>query len=224
MGTQLIDCAYKANVEKFVCVGSICAYPKFTPVPFKEEDLWNGYPEETNAPYGIAKKILSVQSQAYRTQYGFNSVVLYPVNLYGPRDNFDLETSHVIPAMLRKFSEARAQAQEEVWLWGDGTPTREFFYVDECARALVLAAERYESSAPMNLGSGEEVSMRVLAERIRTLVGFEGQIQWDVRRPNGQPRRRLDTSRARASLGFVSEVGLDEGLRRTHAWWLHSRG
>lgn len=219
MGIQLLHESWMAGVKKFVACGTICAYPKFTPVPFKEEDIWNGYPEETNAPYGIAKKIMSVQSEGYRAQYGFNSVVVYPVNLYGPRDNFDLDSSHVIPAMLRKFHEAKVARRPEVVLWGDGSPTREFFYVEDCAEGVVLTAERYDSSAPMNLGSGEEVSIKGLAEKVQRLVGYEGQVVWDTTKPNGQPRRRLDVSRARDLIAFRAFTDLDSGLARTVEWW-----
>jgi GDP-L-fucose synthase len=222
MGIQLIHESHQAGVEKLVAAGTICAYPKFTPVPFKEAELWNGYPEETNAPYGIAKKILGVQSAAYREQYGFNSCVVYPVNLYGPRDNFDLASSHVIPAMLRKFHAAKQSAQPSVTLWGDGSPTREFFYVEDCADGIVATAERYDSSEPMNLGSGEEISIRELAEKVRALVGYRGEIVWDTSQPNGQPRRRLDVSRAREQIGFEAKVGLDEGLKRTYAWMIEN--
>ena len=218
MGLQIMHEAHLAGVEKLVATATICAYPKFCPVPFREEDIWNGYPEETNAPYGIAKKMLSVQSAAYREQYGFNSVVVYPVNLYGPRDNFDLETSHVIPAMLRKFHEAKLAGAPEVVLWGDGSPTREFFYVEDCAEGILLAAERYESSEPMNLGSGEEIRIADLATMVARLVGYEGRVVWDVTKPNGQPRRRLDVTRARECIGFEARVSLEEGLRRTYAW------
>jgi GDP-L-fucose synthase len=218
MGVQLLHEAHKFAVPKLVAAGTICAYPKFCPLPFREEDIWNGYPEETNAPYGIAKKVLSVQSAAYRQQYGFNSVVVYPVNLYGPRDNFDLHTSHVIPAMLRKFHEAKQGMLPSVTLWGDGSPTREFFYVEDCAEGLLLAAEKYDSSDPVNLGSGEEISMKDLAEHIKTMVGFEGTTIWDTTKPNGQPRRRLDVSRARERFGFEASVSLTEGLRRTYEW------
>lgn len=218
MGLQLLHEAYVAGVEKLVATATICAYPKFCPVPFREEDLWNGYPEETNAPYGIAKKILSVQSAAYREQYGFNSAVVYPVNLYGPRDNFDLETSHVIPAMLRKFHEAKLAGAPEVVLWGDGSPTREFFYVEDCAEGILLTAERYDSSEPMNLGSGEEIRIADLATKIANLVGYEGRVVWDTTKPNGQPRRRLDVTRAREKIGFEARVSLEEGLRRTYEW------
>ncbi|MEB2313883.1 MAG: GDP-L-fucose synthase [Sorangiineae bacterium] len=218
MGIQLIHESWRAGVKKLVCVGTVCAYPKFCPTPFKEEDLWNGYPEETNAPYGIAKKVMGVQSAGYREQYGFDSIVLYPVNLYGPRDNFDLRTSHVIPAMLRKFAEAKREGRAEVALWGDGSPTREFFYVEDCAEGLVLAAERYDSSEPVNLGSGEEISIRLLAEKIARLVGYSGRVTWDTTQPNGQPRRRLEVSRARERFGFEAQVGLDQGLARTWEW------
>lgn len=218
MGIQLIHESWKAGVKKLVACGTICAYPKFTPVPFKEDDLWNGFPEETNAPYGIAKKIMSVQSAGYREQYGFNSVVVYPVNLYGPRDNFDLHSSHVIPAMLRKFHEAKLGGRPEVVLWGDGSPTREFIYAADCADGLVLAAERYDSSEPVNIGSGQEISIRELAERIMRLTDYQGRIVWDTSKPNGQPRRRLDVSRARDRFGFEATTSLDEGLRRTLAW------
>jgi GDP-L-fucose synthase len=218
MGVQLLHESFRAGVPKVVALATICAYPKFCPIPFREEDLWNGYPEETNAPYGIAKKVLSVQSAGYREQYGFNSVVLYPVNLYGPRDNFDLSTSHVIPAMLRKFQEAKSRNESEVVLWGDGSPTREFFYVEDCAEAILLAAEKYDSSEPVNVGSGEEISIRELAGKIAALVGYEGHVVWDTTKPNGQPRRRLDVRRAFERFGFRATTGLDEGLRRTYEW------
>jgi GDP-L-fucose synthase len=218
MGVQLLHECHRAGVGKLVALGTVCAYPKFAPVPFREGDIWNGYPEETNAPYGIAKKVLSVQSAGYREQYGFNSVVLYPVNLYGPRDNFDLSTSHVIPAMLRKFHEAKVASSGEVVLWGDGSPTREFFYVEDCAEGILLAAERYDSSEPMNLGSGEEISIRDLADKIAAVVGFRGNLRWDRSKPNGQPRRQLDVSRAREQLGFRASTSFDEGLRKTYDW------
>lgn len=218
MGIQLLHEAHQAGVEKVIATATICAYPKHCPVPFREDDIWSGYPEETNAPYGIAKKLLSVQSAAYREQYGFDSAVLYPVNLYGPRDNFDLESSHVIPAMLRKFHEAKQKGLAEVVLWGDGSPTREFFYVEDCAEGVVLAAEKYSSSEPLNLGSGEEIRISTLAMTIAALVGYEGRIVWDTSKPNGQPRRKLDVSRAKERLGFVAKVSLEEGLRRTYAW------
>ncbi|MBF8262018.1 MAG: fcl [candidate division NC10 bacterium] len=219
MGVQMLHESWKAGVEKFVAVGTVCSYPKFTPVPFREDDLWNGYPEETNAPYGLAKKMLLVQAQAYRSQYGFNAIYLIPVNLYGPRDNFDLATSHVIPALVRKFSEAKSAGEDRVVVWGDGTPTREFLYAENAAEGILLAAERYDSPPPVNLGSGEEISIRDLAHRIARLVGFEGQIVWDTSRPNGQPRRALDTTRARQAFGFSARTTLDEGLARTVAWY-----
>jgi GDP-L-fucose synthase len=222
MGTQLLHESFKAGIEKFVAVGTICAYPKFCPVPFREDDLWNGYPEETNAPYGIAKKVLSTQSAAYREQYGFNSVVLYPVNLYGPRDNFDPRTSHVIPAMFRKFQEAKVRGTTEVVLWGDGSPTRAFLYVDDCAEAILLAAERYDSSDPVNLGASGEISINSLAQKIAALVGFEGSVRWDASKPNGQPRRSLDVSRARERFGFSAETSFESGLRKTYAWMLNN--
>lgn len=224
MGIQLMHEAHLAGVKKLVATATICAYPKFCPVPFSERDLWSGYPEETNAPYGIAKKLLSVQSAAYREQYGFDSAVVYPVNLYGPRDNFDLETSHVIPAMLRKFHEAKVKGEGEVVLWGDGSPTREFFYVEDCAEGILLAAEKYDSSEPINLGSGEEIRIASLADKISDIVGYQGRIVWDTTKPNGQPRRRLDVSRAKEHLGFEAEVSLDEGLRRTYAWMRENPG
>src|SRR3954468_5236160 len=197
MGLQLFEESRLAKVAKLVALGTICAYPKFAPVPFKEDDLWNGYPEETNAPYGIAKKMMAVQSQGYREQYGMNSIVLFPVNLYGPRDNFDLHTSHVIPAMIRKFVSARQQGASEVSLWGDGSPTREFLYVEDAAEGILLAAEKYDSSDPVNLGSGEEISIRELATFIASATGFTGRFVWDTSKPNGQPRRSLDVSRAK---------------------------
>lgn len=219
MGVQLMHEAWKYGVEKFVAVGTICAYPKFTPLPFQEENLWNGYPEETNAPYGLAKKMLLVQAQAYREQYGFNAIYPLPVNLYGPRDNFNLETSHVIPALIRKCLEARQREEEQVVLWGDGSPTREFLYVEDAAEGLLLAAERYNGSEPFNLGSGQEISIRRLAETIARLTGFKGQLVWDTSKPNGQPRRALDTSRAEQYFGFRAQMPLEEGLRRTIEWY-----
>jgi GDP-L-fucose synthase len=221
MGAQVLHESYLAGVSKLVAVATVCSYPKFCPVPFREEDLWSGYPEETNAPYGIAKKVLSVQSLAYRQQYGFNSVVVYPTNLYGPGDDFDLQTSHVIPAMLRKFHEAKSRGEDEVVLWGDGSPTREFLYVDDCAEGILLAAERYDSSEPMNLAAGgDEISIKDLAVRIARVVGFQGQIRWDTGKPNGQPRRRIDAIRAREVLGFRAAIEFDEGLRRAYAAWM----
>ncbi len=218
MGIQLIEEARKAGVGKFVALGTICAYPKFAPIPFREEDLWSGYPEETNAPYGLAKKMMLVQCQAYRQQYGFNGIFLLPVNLYGPRDNFDLESSHVIPAMIRKMIAAR-DAGTDVTLWGDGSPTREFLYVEDCARAIVLAAERYDGPDPVNLGAGREISMKDLAALIGRHVGFEGEIIWDTTKPNGQPRRKLDVTRAKRLFGFEAQMQFDEGIKRTVSWW-----
>ncbi len=218
MGLQLIEECRLANVSKVVIAGTICAYPKFAPVPFKEEDLWNGYPEETNAPYGIAKKLLLVQSEAYRTQYGLNSIMLFPVNLYGPRDNFDPASSHVIPAMILKCLDAIRDRRDEIMLWGDGSPTREFIFVDDAAEGLLLAAERYDSSEPVNIGTGTEISIKDLAGAIAKETGFAGRISWDSSRPNGQPRRRLDTTRARERFGFEANVSLADGLRRTVEW------
>jgi GDP-L-fucose synthase len=223
MGIQLIEEARRAGVGKFVCLGTICAYPKFTPVPFREEDLWNGYPEETNAPYGIAKKALLVQLQAYRQEYGFDGIFLLPVNLYGPRDNFDLETSHVIPAMIRKFVEARDGRHEEVTLWGDGSPTREFLYVEDAAEGVILAAERYDAAEPVNLGSGRQIRIGDLARTIAEKVGYRGRIVWDTTKPNGQPRRLLDVSRAESRFGFRAATSFDEGLTKTIAWYEQHR-
>ncbi len=219
MGAQLMEVGRQAGVEKFVTISTICAYPKFTPVPFKEEDLWNGYPEETNAPYGLAKKMLLVQSQAYRQQYGFNSIVLFPVNLYGPRDNFDLQTSHVIPALIRKCLEAKRSDAPNIEVWGDGSPTREFLYVEDAAEGICLAAERYDSSEPVNLGSGMEISIKDLVHTIKRMIGFTGEIIWDTTKPNGQPRRSLDTSRAEKHFGFRAKTSFEEGLRRTIEWY-----
>lgn len=223
MGIQLIEHARRHGVEKFVAVGTICAYPKFTPVPFREDDLWNGYPEETNAPYGLAKKMMLVQAQAYREQYGFNAIYLLPVNLYGPRDNFDLESSHVIPAMIRKMLEARHSGAGEVVLWGDGSPSREFLYVEDAAEGILLATERYDGPLPVNLGTGQEWRIKDLAECIAEETGFEGRIVWDPARPNGQPRRCLDTTRARELFGFEAPTGFREGLRKTIAWYEANR-
>ena len=223
MGVHLIEESRLANVAKFVCLGTICSYPKFAPIPFREDDLWNGYPEETNAPYGIAKKALLAQLQSYRDQYAFDGIFVMPVNLYGPRDNFDLETSHVIPAMIRKFVEARERGENRVVLWGDGSPTREFLYVEDAAEGIVLAAEKYDGRDPVNIGTGMEISIRDLAETIRGLTGFEGEIVWDTSRPNGQPRRRLDVTRAREEFGFVARTSFDEGLRKTVEWFGASR-
>jgi GDP-L-fucose synthase len=215
MGIQLIDYARRFGVKKFVCLGTICAYPKYTPVPFKEEDLWNGYPEETNAPYGLAKKLLLVQLQAYRQQYGFNGIYLLPVNLYGPGDNIDHETSHVIPALIRKCLEAKEKRDESIVVWGDGSPTREFLYVEDAAEGILLATERYDKSEPVNLGSAFEMSIKELAETIARLTGFQGNIVWDPTKPNGQPRRMLDTSRAQKEFGFRAMISFEIGLSKT---------
>jgi GDP-L-fucose synthase len=223
MGIQLMEYARRFGIDKFIAVGTICAYPKFAPVPFKEEELWNGYPEETNAPYGLAKKMILVQAQAYRAQYGFNAIYLLPVNLYGPGDNFDLETSHVIPALIRKCVEAKANNDEQIILWGDGSPTREFLYVEDAAEGIVLATERYNGSEPVNLGTGEEISILSLAQMIAAEVGFSGSIVWDTTKPNGQPRRCLDVSRAQQYFGFRAQHGLREGIAKTLAWFLTHR-
>jgi GDP-L-fucose synthase len=206
-------------VEKFVALGTVCAYPKFTPLPFREENLWDGYPEETNAPYGLAKKMLLVQAQAYRDQYSFDAIYLMPVNLYGPRDNFDLETSHVIPALIRKFLEAQQRGDQEVVLWGDGSPTREFLYVEDAAEGILLAAERYNGREPSNLGSGNEISIKDLAQTIARMTGFQGMLVWDTSKPNGQPRRALDVTRAQEYFGFHAQVSFEEGLQRTIEWY-----
>lgn len=219
MGVQLMEAARRAGVGKYVAVGTVCAYPKFTPVPFREDDLWSGYPEETNAPYGIAKKIQLVQAQAYREQYGFNAVFLLPVNLYGPGDNFDLESSHVIPALIRKMVEARRVGADEVVVWGSGKPSREFLYVEDAARAILLASERYDKPYPVNLGSGVEITIKDLVGLIQELTGFEGEIVWDNSRPDGQPRRSLDVSRAKREFGFEAKVGLRKGLEKTIKWY-----
>ena len=219
MGVQVMEEARLAGVRKFVAIGTICAYPKFTPIPFKEEDLWNGYPEETNAPYGLAKKMLLVQAQAYRQQYGFPAITLFPVNLYGPRDNFDLETSHVIPAMIRKFVEARRAGRSEVTLWGSGKPTREFLFVRDAAEGVLLAAERYNGGEPVNLGAGFEISIADLAGLIAKLTKYAGRVVWDASRPDGQPRRRLDVTRAEKEFGFRASTPFEEGLRETIAWY-----
>ncbi len=223
MGVQLIHESWKRNIEKFVAIGTICAYPKFTPVPFKEEEIWNGYPEETNAPYGLAKKMLLVQSQSYRQQYGYNSIFLLPVNLYGPRDNFNPASSHVIPALIKKFLEAVEQGDPEVVVWGDGSPTREFIYADDAAEGILLAAERYNGSEPVNIGSGFEISIKDLAELIGRLTGFTGKLVWDTSKPNGQPRRRLDTERAAEFFGFRAKVTFEEGLKQTIDWYRANR-
>jgi GDP-L-fucose synthase len=219
MGAQLLHEAYRARVEKFVALGTVCAYPKFAPIPFHEEDLWNGYPEETNAPYGLAKKMMLVQSQAYRQEYGYDSIFLLPVNLYGPGDNFDPASSHVIPALIRKCLEAAARSDEEVVVWGDGSPTREFLYVEDAAEGIVLACERYTRSDPVNLGSAFEINIRDLVTTIARLTGFTGRLVWDTSKPNGQPRRKLDVSRAEAAFGFRSHTPFDVGLRRTIDWY-----
>jgi GDP-L-fucose synthase len=221
MGLHVLEEARLANVGKVIVAGTICAYPKFAPVPFHEDDLWNGYPEETNAPYGIAKKLVLVQAQAYRAQYGLHTVMLFPVNMYGPRDNFDLRTSHVIPAMIRKFLEAKAGA---VTLWGDGSPTREFIYVEDAAEGMILAGERYDDPEPVNLGSGAEISIKDLALRVAEATGFTGTITWDTAQPNGQPRRRLDVSRATERFGFTATTTLDDGLANTVAWYRKQHG
>jgi GDP-L-fucose synthase len=223
MGVQLIHEAYLRHIEKFVAIGTVCAYPKFTPVPFREDDIWNGYPEETNAPYGLAKKMLLVQSQSYRQQYGYNSIFLLPVNLYGPRDNFRSESSHVIPALIRKFVEAQDQGMKSVEVWGDGSPTREFIYVEDAAEGILLATELYNSSEPVNIGSGYEISIKNLAELIARLVGFEGELVWDTSKPNGQPRRGLDTSRALREFGFKAQVNFEQGLKNTIEWFMQNR-
>jgi GDP-L-fucose synthase len=223
MGVNLMHLAWQARVEKVVAIGTVCAYPKFTPVPFQEAELWNGYPEETNAPYGLAKKMLLVQSQAYRQQYGFNSIFLLPVNLYGPRDNFHPDSSHVIPALIKKFIEATESNQAEVIIWGDGSPTREFLYVEDAAEGILLAAERYNQSDPVNLGSGFEISIKDLAECIARLCGFSGRLVFDTSKPNGQPRRSLDISRAWQSFGFKAQVDFETGLRNTIEWYQKTR-
>jgi len=219
MGIQLIEQARRFAVPKFVCIGTICAYPKFTPVPFKEEDLWNGYPEETNAPYGLAKKMLLVQLQSYRQEFGFNGIYLIPVNLYGPRDNFDSETSHVIPAIIRKFIEAKCRGDKKIRAWGAGHVSREFLYVEDAAEGILLAAEHYNKAEPVNLGSGKEITIRELVYLIQELCGFEGEIEWDASMPDGQPRRCLDTSRAEHEFGFKARTNLREGLGKTINWY-----
>jgi GDP-L-fucose synthase len=223
MGAFLIEQARLAGVRKFVAVGTVCSYPKFAPIPFREDDLWEGYPEETNAPYGLAKKMLLVQSQAYRAQYGLNSIFLLPANLYGPGDRFDPDRSHVIPALIERCFDAIRTGRQEIVVWGDGTATREFLYVDDGAEGIVLAAERYDKPDPVNLGSGTEISIRRLAELIASLTGFEGRIAWDTTQPGGQPRRRLDVTRAEREFGFRARVGIEEGLRRTIDWYNQTR-
>jgi len=219
MGVQLIHECYLRGIEKVVALGTICAYPKFTPLPFDEENIWNGYPEETNAPYGLAKKMLLVQSQAYRQQYDFNSIFLLPVNLYGPRDNFRPESSHVIPALIKKCLEAKANNAPSIEVWGDGSPTREFLYVEDAAEGILLATEKYNKSEPVNLGSGMEISIKDLVTLIAKLTGFKGELVWDTSKPNGQPRRQLSVERARREFGFEAKVGFEEGLRRTIDWY-----
>ena len=223
MGTLLLEYARRAGIPKFVGVGTVCSYPKYTPVPFHEDDLWNGYPEETNAPYGLAKKMLLVQSQAYRQEYGYNAIHLLPVNLYGPLDKFDPATAHVIPDLIRKMVEAREQGSQYVMLFGDGTPTREFLYVKDAAKAIVLAAAHYDQPEPVNIGSSYEISIKALAEMIARLVGFEGELRWDTSKPNGQPRRKLDVSRAAQAFGFSAETSFEDGLRETLDWYLSQR-
>jgi len=223
MGVELMHQAWKAGVGKFVALGTVCAYPKFTPVPFREEELWNGYPEETNAPYGLAKKMLLVQAQAYRQQYGFNAVFLLPVNLYGPRDNFNPASSHVIPALIRKCIEAQEKGLQEIEVWGDGSPTREFLYVEDAAEGILLAAEKYDGAEPANLGAGREISIKVLVETIARLTGFSGKLVWNTSKPNGQPRRALDVSRAERYFGFRAGMDFEEGLARTIAWYRENR-
>jgi len=222
MGIQLMEMARVAGIEKFVGVGTVCAYPKYAPLPFREDDIWNGYPEETNAPYGLAKKMLLVQAQAYREQYGFNAITLLPVNLYGPGDNFEPESSHVIPALIRKFCQAKKQGDSQVVVWGTGKASREFLYVEDCAAGIMLAARDYDGPEPVNLGAGFEITIKDLAEKIRRLVGYEGEIVWDASKPDGQPRRRLDVTRARQLFGFQAAMPFDEGLRRTIDWWLQA--
>jgi len=219
MGAQLMEEARLAGVRKFVAIGTVCAYPKFTPVPFHEDDLWNGYPEETNAPYGLAKKMLLVQAQAYRQQYGFNGIFLLPVNLYGPGDNFDPRSSHVIPALIRKIWSAKQRGDKEVEVWGDGSASREFVYVDDAAEAIALASERYDGSEPVNIGSGMEITIKELVTVLTGLIGYQGRIRWDTTKPNGQPRRSLDVSRARETFGFAAQTDFMSGLRHTVEWW-----
>jgi GDP-L-fucose synthase len=222
MGVQLIHQAWQRGIEKVVAIGTVCAYPKFTRVPFREEEIWDGYPEETNAPYGLAKKMLLVQSQAYRQQYGYNSIFLLPVNLYGPRDNFDPQTSHVIPALIRRFSEAKENGRSEVVVWGDGSPTREFLFAADAAEGILLAGEHYNSSEPVNLGSGNEISIKDLAELIARLIGYNGRVIWDTTKPNGQPRRALDTTKADQYFGFKAQTSFESGLQQTIAWYQHN--
>ncbi|MDB9467425.1 GDP-L-fucose synthase family protein [Dolichospermum circinale] len=224
MGTQLIHAAYQQGTEKFVCVGTICAYPKFTPVPFKEDDIWNGYPEETNAPYGIAKKALLVQLQSYRQQYGFNGIYLLPVNLYGPEDNFNPNSSHVIPALIRKVQEAQTRGEKQLPVWGDGSPTREFLYSTDAARGIVMGTQFYNDPEPVNLGTGYEISIKDLITLICELMEYDGEIVWETDKPNGQPRRCLDTERAKQAFGFTAEVEFRTGLKNTIDWWRKNAG
>jgi GDP-L-fucose synthase len=224
MGTQLMHEAWQRGVDKFVAIGTICAYPKFTPLPFKEENLWEGYPEETNAPYGLAKKMLLVQAQAYRQQYDFNAIYLLPVNMYGPGDNFDLQTSHVIPALIRKSVEAQERGDDQIEVWGDGSPTREFLFVEDAAEGILLASEYYNDPEPVNLGSGEEISIKELVQTITRLTGFTGELVWDTSKPNGQPRRVLDTTRAEDYFGFRAQTEFEEGLLKTITWYRNKRG
>ena len=223
MGVQLMHQAWKRGVEKFVAIGTVCAYPKFTPVPFKEDDIWNGYPEETNAPYGLAKKMLLVQAQSYRQQYGYNAIFLLPVNLYGPGDNFNPKSSHVIPALIRKCIEAQESGQSEVQIWGDGSPTREFLFVEDAARGIVMASEKYKGAEPVNLGSGFEISIKDLAGLIARLTGFQGKLVYQTDQPNGQPRRALDITRAQQMFGFKAQVDFEEGLQKTIEWFRANR-
>jgi len=223
MGVQLMEVGRQSGLKKFVAIGTICAYPKFTPIPFKEEDLWNGYPEETNAPYGLAKKMLLVQSQAYRQQYGFNSVYLLPVNLYGPGDNFSPSSSHVIPAMILKCENAIRSGQKEIELWGTGTPTREFLHVEDAARGIVLASEFFDAPEPVNIGAGREISIKDLAHLVADLAGFKGTFKWDASKPDGQPRRALDTSKAERFFGFRAQIPLEDGIRETIEWYRKRR-
>jgi GDP-L-fucose synthase len=223
MGVQLMHEAWQAGIKRFVTIGTVCAYPKYTPVPFQESELWSGYPEETNAPYGLAKKMLLVQGEAYRQQYGFESIFLLPTNLYGPGDNFDPKSSHVIPALIKKYTDAKLNDDEEVVVWGDGSPTREFLYATDAAEGILLAAEKYQSSEPLNLGSSYEISIKDLAETIARLVGYTGKTVWDTTKPNGQPRRKLDTSRADNEIGFKAKVSFEDGLNNTIQWYLERR-
>jgi len=223
MGIQLVEAARQEGVQKFVAIGTVCAYPKYTPVPFKEEDLWKGYPEETNAPYGLAKKMLLVQAQAYREQYGFNAIYLLPVNLYGPRDNFDPESSHVIPALIKKMVDAKLEGKKEVAVWGTGKVSREFLYVEDAAEGILLATENYDKSAPVNLGAGKEIKIEELVSLISKLSGYEGRIIWDYSKPDGQPRRCLDTTKAKREFGFEAKTNFEEGLKRTIKWYIENR-